>query len=81
MQELANLHVKQGYALKNLVEESDEAYYPWESQKKITKIGNLKSAVSWANDDGFQKFKIKVVHLDLVMHSGKLYVVMVGEKY
>ena len=35
------LITKQGYALKNWVEGlSDEAYYPWESQKKnSTKIG------------------------------------------
>ena len=32
--------IKQGYALKNWMEGlSDEAYYPWESQKKSTKIG------------------------------------------
>ena len=31
---------KQGYALKNWVQGlSDEAYYPWESPKKSTKIG------------------------------------------
>ena len=31
---------KQGYAFKNWVEGlSDEAYYPWESPKKSTKIG------------------------------------------
>ena len=31
---------KQGHALKNWVEGlSDEAYYPWESPKKLTKIG------------------------------------------
>ena len=30
------LHCKQGYALKNWVEGlSDEAFYPWESPKKI----------------------------------------------
>ena len=31
-----NVHIKQVYALKNWVEGlSDEAFYPWESQKKI----------------------------------------------
>ena len=34
------LYNKQGYAFKNWVEGlSDEAYYPWESPKKSTKIG------------------------------------------
>ena len=34
------MYTKQGYALKNWVEGlSDEAYNPWESQKKSTKIG------------------------------------------
>ena len=44
---------------------------PGSHKKKITKIGNLKSAVSWANDDGFQKFKIMVVCLDLTMENNE----------
>ena len=30
---------------------------------------NMMSAVSWANVDGFKKFKIMVVRLDLMMEN------------
>ena len=50
---------KQGYALKNWVEElSDEAFYPWESPKKI-RLKSVNPTITFAT----KQKKVSILHL------------------